>query len=461
MNDSVISQAAAITGPANVLKPGDSRFQELIQRLPPVLGTRPDFRLVASPAAPTEVAALVRLARQENLGLYTRYSASAVGSRLRGDGACLVLDLNRMNRVLAVDAKYAYARVEPGVTYLDLARHLDREGTGLLVDSERDPRASVVGSFLSKGVGHTPYADHALMQCGAEFVLPDGVLLRTGMGAMADNRAWPLYKFALGPYPDGLALQSDIAIPTQMGIWLMGRPPAFQPFALELSDDAALGGILEMLRPLKINNTLGGTITITHRDLARARRSPASGGAPWRLSGALYGIPEVVALTAPVLTAGFRSVAGARVVPEAELGADPGWQEQVALMAGKPGFSTPDPGAACLAKLVFAAPQEAPTAIKMQDTVQRVAAALGMPALMEFQLVGRALLLSVYLSYRATDTGAPQLLARMASSLLAQMSQAGFGVCSESVEFSRLAADHAGQGGLGRLQARLGTALAS
>ncbi|MFX8645010.1 hypothetical protein ABTM18_19855, partial [Acinetobacter baumannii] len=88
-------------------------------------------------------------------------------------------------------------------------------------------------------MGFTPYADHALVQCGGEFVLPDGALVRTGMGAMPESRTWNVYKFALGPFSDGLAIQSGGMIPTQIGIWLMGKPPAIQPFAFDLKDDDA------------------------------------------------------------------------------------------------------------------------------------------------------------------------------------------------------------------------------
>ena len=54
-----------------------------------------------------------------------------------------------------------------------------------------------------------------------EVVLPNGELMRTGMGAMPGNRSWHVYKRGLGPTPDQLFMQSNFGIVTKMGVWLM------------------------------------------------------------------------------------------------------------------------------------------------------------------------------------------------------------------------------------------------
>ncbi|HWG30485.1 MAG TPA: FAD-dependent oxidoreductase, partial [Steroidobacteraceae bacterium] len=46
----------------------------------------------------------------------------------------VVLDLKRMNRVLEVSEEYAYALVEPGVSYFDLYRHLRDKGLRFWID---------------------------------------------------------------------------------------------------------------------------------------------------------------------------------------------------------------------------------------------------------------------------------------------------------------------------------------
>jgi hypothetical protein len=67
------------------------------------------------------------------------------------------------------------------------------------------------------------------MHCGMEVVLPNGELVRTGMGALpqpgADlnappdqqtpNRCWQLFNYGFGPYHDGIFSQSNYGIVTK------------------------------------------------------------------------------------------------------------------------------------------------------------------------------------------------------------------------------------------------------
>ncbi len=46
----------------------------------------------------------------------------------------VVLDLKRMNRILEIDERNAYALVEPGVTYFDLYRAIQDKGLNLWID---------------------------------------------------------------------------------------------------------------------------------------------------------------------------------------------------------------------------------------------------------------------------------------------------------------------------------------
>ena len=454
---------AAISAIANAGEfhaPGSDIFATTMRRLPTILGAKPDFVGLVRPGSAEELATAIRFARAQKLAIFRLYNASNTGARLSGDGKTLIVDLSRMNRILEVNATYAYARVEPGVSFAELAAHFVANKLPLLVDSERDPHASIAGSIFSKGFGYTPYGDHLLVQCGAEYVLPDGERLRSGMGAMENNRTWQLYKFALGPYSDGLAVQSDVMIPTQTGLWLMGHAPAFRPFAIDLEDDRALAGAVETLRGLKISNTLPGTIAITHRDFDARRSGESARKAQWRLHGALYGIPKVVELGMAAVQASLGAVKGAALLGDDKLASEPLWQEHRALMAGEPGAGALRlSGGAGSASLTFVAPIEGDLATAMLAIARRIFDGKDGPLLCEFSVLGRALMLTVHLPHDATQAASADRLTGSGRSLIQAMGDAGFGLVSYSPEYGRLATSLLSGKPLGALQSRIETAL--
>lgn len=117
----------------------------------------------------------------------------------------------RMNRILEVNEKYAYALLEPGVTYFDLYEYIQNNNLNLMIDCPDLGWGSVVGNALDRGVGYTPYGDHFMWQTGMEVVLPQGEVMRTGMGALPGSDTWQLFPYGFGPSPDGMFTQSNLA----------------------------------------------------------------------------------------------------------------------------------------------------------------------------------------------------------------------------------------------------------
>ena len=84
--------------------------------------------------------------------------------------------------------------------------------------------------------------------CGMEVVLANGEVLRTGMGAMPNNRSWHVYKRSLGPTLDQLFMQSNFGIVTKLGVWLMPWPECYMPLWLRVWKDDDLGPVVDTLR---------------------------------------------------------------------------------------------------------------------------------------------------------------------------------------------------------------------
>jgi (+)-pinoresinol hydroxylase len=191
--------------------------------------------LVASAAvAPDtveQVQQVVRIANQYKIPLY----AISTGKNLGYGGSApvysgsVVLDLKRMNRILEVNEKNAYALVEPGVSYFDLYRHIQERGLKLWVDVPDPGWGSPMGNALDRGGGYlmANYRNHFDSHCGMEVVLANGEIVRTGMGAMPGAKTWQEYKTGFGPWVDGIFSQSNFGVVTKMGFWLMPQPEAY------------------------------------------------------------------------------------------------------------------------------------------------------------------------------------------------------------------------------------------
>jgi 4-cresol dehydrogenase (hydroxylating) flavoprotein subunit len=256
---------AAIVGPEWVLVSEADRHSYLDAFAP----GNPDEHASSAAVAPKsaeEVQAIVKAANRYRIPLWpvsTGRNLAYGGSApvLRGS---VVLDLKRMNRVLEIDEELGYALVEPGVSFFDLFEALQAAGGKLWISTPAPGWGSVIGNALEHGLGYTPYGVHTDTICGMEVVLPTGELVRTGMGAVKDSREWQIFKYGYGPVWDGLFTQSNFGIVTKMGVWLMPQPEAVANVAISLPNAGDLPAMVDTLRPLRLNDTINATYTITN-----------------------------------------------------------------------------------------------------------------------------------------------------------------------------------------------------
>ncbi len=199
----------------------------------PLMGER-DEKIASAAVAPDsvgEVQQIVRIANEYHLPLYPISTGKDLG--YGGSAPVLsgsvVLDLKRMNRILEVDEKNAFALVEPGVSYFDLYRYIQEKKLKVWIDVPDPGWGSPIGNSLDRGSGYsmTSYRNHFDSHCGMEVVLADGEILRTGMGALPGAKTWQQYKTGFGPWVDGIFSQSNFGIVTKMGFWLMPEPEAY------------------------------------------------------------------------------------------------------------------------------------------------------------------------------------------------------------------------------------------
>jgi 4-cresol dehydrogenase (hydroxylating) len=190
-------------------------------------------RVASAAVAPDtveQVQQIVRVANRYKIPLYPISTGRnlAYGGSAPVLSGSVVLDLKRMNRVLEVSERNAYALVEPGVSYFDLYRYIQERGLKLMVDVATPGWGSLIGNALDHGGGAAVLRDHFDSHCGMEVVLASGEVMRTGMGALPGAKTWQAFPYGLGPSIDGMFSQSNFGIVTKMGFWLLPEPEAYR-----------------------------------------------------------------------------------------------------------------------------------------------------------------------------------------------------------------------------------------
>ncbi|MCP5144773.1 MAG: FAD-binding oxidoreductase [Gammaproteobacteria bacterium] len=217
-----------------------------------------------APASVEEVQAVLRVANEFGIPLWpiSRGKNYGYGGAAPCMPGTLVLDLGRMRRILDVDVRRAYCVVEPGVGFFDLYQFLEQEKLPLWAPMPGNCIGSVLGNALEHGTAYGPHGDRANNFCGMEVVLPDGELIRTGMGAMAGADAWHLFRYSYGPGWDQMFTQSNLGIVTKLGVWLMQEPEAAMELRMELPDEEDIGWVIETLAPLRQAGVIKSQVNI-------------------------------------------------------------------------------------------------------------------------------------------------------------------------------------------------------
>jgi 4-cresol dehydrogenase (hydroxylating) len=222
--------------------------------------TEYDASAVVQPSSTEEVQAIVRIANEYRVPIWTTSQGRNNGyggssPRVRGS---IVMNLRRMNRVLEVNEELGYAVVEPGVRWTDLYEVLTEKRCDLMLSIPDLGWGSVIGNALDHGITYMPYGADFQTLCGLEVVTADGEMLRTGMGAMPDSKAWHAYRRGLGPTLDQLFMQSNFGVVVKAGVWLMPKPETYAPMWLTAWKEEDLVAIIDTVRGLRLDRTLEG-----------------------------------------------------------------------------------------------------------------------------------------------------------------------------------------------------------
>jgi D-lactate dehydrogenase (cytochrome) len=200
--------------------------------LPPVMP-----EVVVWPLGTEEVAAVVRLAAQSA----TPVTARGAGSSLEGNPipVCggIVVDLSRMNRVVAVRAGDLQVDVEPGVVYAELNRQLRPHGLFFPPSPGGSSDVATIGGMVANnasGIYSAKYGGTRDHVRAATAVTGTGEVLHLGNRCRKDSSGYHLLGLMVGS-------EGTLAILTEITLGLSGLPAGWRrwSFAFTVAEHAA------------------------------------------------------------------------------------------------------------------------------------------------------------------------------------------------------------------------------
>jgi len=364
-----------------------------------------------------------------------------------------------MNKILKIDADNASCVVEPGVSYFKLYEEIQKRNLPLWIDCPDLGGGSVLGNAIDRGVGYTPYGDHFANRCGMEIVLPNGELLRTGMGAMpgkdgADNPTWQSFQPAYGPYSDGMFSQSNFGIVTKMGLWLMPETP-HQSYMITFPREEDFESIVEIIRPLALKRVLGNIPQLRHviqelavqgkpkthwfdgngpipRHIIRQRASQLPcGDVSWVFYGTQYGDRASIDSQLSLIKSSFEQIKGSRFYLPSDMPEDHYLQSRVQVCSGVPILRELDwlnwvPNAA---HLFFSpiTPTKGKDARIVHNIIARLSAKWGFDNFPTMCVAGREMHYIANIVYDRADLDAKRRAASLMRDLIREAAKEGYG----------------------------------
>jgi FAD/FMN-containing dehydrogenase len=191
----VLNELKALLGDAGVLTGDDAKSFET-----PVAGSRRPSLAVLRPASTGEVSEAVRICVAHDVAIVPQGGNTNVSGMTLADRDSVILNLARMNRILAVDAEGGTITVEAGATMQSVQEAAAEAGLLFAPDWGARGTAHVGGAVATNGGGLNVigYGTTREQIMGLEAVLADGRIWNGMRHHIKDNSGYDLKQLFIG-----------------------------------------------------------------------------------------------------------------------------------------------------------------------------------------------------------------------------------------------------------------------
>ena len=162
--------------------------EELSKSIGPEWVLRKGQSLILKPRTPEEVASILLAANRDGMPVRPKGGGTGWWSSTQPPEKGILLQLTRMNEVLAIDEEVMTVTIEAGITFSKLEEVLSPKGYRIMICPESGRTATMGGHIQTWGTSpHTSsvFEDQATQILGLKVVLPTGEIVPTGAAATA------------------------------------------------------------------------------------------------------------------------------------------------------------------------------------------------------------------------------------------------------------------------------------
>ncbi|MGM0428397.1 MAG: FAD-binding oxidoreductase [Thermodesulfobacteriota bacterium] len=172
------------------------------------------------PLTAEQIAAVLKVANRQGFPVTPRGAGTSLAGLAVAHQGGVILDLSRMDKILAVNIEDRLVVVQPGVVYADLDRALTPHGFFFPPDPASGSVCTLGGNVATnaggiKGAKYGTTKDYVL---ALEVVLPDGRILHTGSKCMKSVSGYDLTRLFVGS-------EGTLGVITEITLKINPKPP--------------------------------------------------------------------------------------------------------------------------------------------------------------------------------------------------------------------------------------------
>lgn len=219
LDKEVILQIQQIVGKSNITMTFEDRFCYTYDASPLKLEVANLPGVIVFPENAQQISKIICLANEKGIPVVPRGAGSNLSGGTLSIEDCIILCLNRMNKIIELDRKNLLAIVEPGVINADLQREAGKLGLFYPPDPQ-SLEFSTIGGNVAENAGGPRCVKYGVTRdyvLGLEVVLPNGDIVNTGAKTVKNVTGYDLTRLFVGA-------EGTLGVITRITLKLIPKP---------------------------------------------------------------------------------------------------------------------------------------------------------------------------------------------------------------------------------------------